>query len=83
MFSQIMSSLIALQTPSAPCAGFDIAGNLNGQKGACPHTVGTCLEDVPGSGFCFERRKDQWISRDMDMTIGMDVLGEKSGKEGL
>ena len=34
---------------SAPCAGFDVAGKINGQKGACPHTVGTCLEAI-GSG---------------------------------
>lgn len=41
---------------NAPCAGFDVAGNLNGQKGACPHTVGTCLEDEELLlGMCYKK----------------------------
>jgi len=41
---------------NAPCAGFDVAGKINGQKGACPHTVGTCLEDEELLlGLCYKK----------------------------
>lgn len=41
---------------NAPCAGFDVAGKINGQKGACPHTIGTCLEDEELLlGMCYKK----------------------------
>lgn len=41
---------------NAPCAGFDVAGKINGQKGACPHTLGTCLEDEELLlGMCYKK----------------------------
>lgn len=30
---------------SAPCNGFDVAGNINGETSACPHTEGSCLQN--------------------------------------
>jgi len=27
------------------CGGFDVAGNINGQESACPHSFGTCYEN--------------------------------------
>lgn len=39
-----------------PCDGFDVAGNLNGQEGACPHLAGTCLEDEELLlGMCYKK----------------------------
>lgn len=30
---------------AVPCNGFDVAGNINGETSACPHSEGTCLQD--------------------------------------
>eukprot|EP00933_Yihiella_yeosuensis_P016435 TRINITY_DN14047_c0_g2_i1.p1 TRINITY_DN14047_c0_g2~~TRINITY_DN14047_c0_g2_i1.p1 ORF type:complete len:382 (+),score=104.69 TRINITY_DN14047_c0_g2_i1:89-1147(+) len=38
------------------CGGFDVAGEINGQSGACPHKKGTCLEDEElFLGTCYKK----------------------------
>lgn len=42
-----------------PCAGFDVAGNINGEEGACPHPEGTCLQDEEVLlGMCYKKCSD-------------------------
>lgn len=42
-----------------PCAGLDVAGNINGQEGACPHPEGTCLQDEEVLlGMCYKKCTD-------------------------
>ena len=36
--------LLASTEDARPCDGFDVSGNVHGQRSACPHGEGTCLE---------------------------------------
>eukprot|EP00439_Symbiodinium_sp_Y106_P026262 s4138_g3.t1 len=40
----------------SPCDGFDVSGNVHGQRSACPHGEGTCLEDEELLlGMCYKK----------------------------
>jgi len=39
-----------------PCSHYDVAGDINGEQGACPHPLGTCLQDEELLlGMCYKQ----------------------------